>query len=73
MGRSVAVVLMVTGIALIGTITAAVAAWFVNVVRTSATADAEDEHADALTLLQQQVVDLTDEVRGLRDELRLHD
>ena len=36
-GRVVASVLMVTGVALFGTITAAVAAWFVNVVRTSET------------------------------------
>lgn len=69
LGRWVAVVLMVTGIALIGTITAAVAAWFVNIVRNASTADVDDQHTDALTALQAQVADLVTEVRTLRAEL----
>jgi len=68
-GRWVAVILMFTGIALIGTITAAVAAWFVNIVRSSATADNDDQQADAIGALQQHVRDLTDEIRELRREV----
>ena len=71
LGRWVAVVLMLTGIALIGTITAAVAAWFVNIVRTSATAETDEEQTDAVSVLQRQVLDLTDEIRALRQEVRL--
>jgi voltage-gated potassium channel len=71
-GRWVAVVLMITGIALIGTITAAVASWFVNIVRTASTADADDdddEHTDAMKALQAQVAELTTEARALRTEI----
>lgn len=62
---------MLTGIALIGTITAAVAAWFVNIVRTSATSATDGEQTDAISVLQRQVLDLTDEIRALRQEVRL--
>lgn len=40
LGRLMATLLMLTGIALVGTITAAVASWFVNVVRNAATESA---------------------------------
>jgi len=45
-GRLMAGVLMVTGIALVGTITASVAAYFVNLVRKSSTAATEEAASD---------------------------
>lgn len=71
LGRWVAVALMVTGIALIGTITAAVASWFVNIVRNASTADVDDHRTEALTALEDQVASLVAEVRALRSELSL--
>lgn len=74
-GRVTAVILMPTGIALVGTVTAAVAAWFVNIVRTSATEDtdaqASDERATMAAHLERlgSVVEaLTAEVAALRAE-----
>ena len=76
-GRLVAIVLMVTGIALVGTITAAVAAWFVQVVRSSsADQGASDERAillDEVRALHRAVASLHQDVaalRGLLDETR---
>lgn len=60
-GRVVAVALMVTGIALLGVITAAIASWFVEKVGEVQAA----EHRTGA-----QVNELVDEVRRLREELR---
>lgn len=59
-GRLVAVALMVTGIALLGVITAAIASWFVE--RVGEVQAAEDRTA-------QQVAELAAEVRALREHL----
>ena len=48
---------MLTGIALLGVVTAAVAAWFVNVVRTSATAAEVQAAANE--------IDVTDQISAL--------
>ncbi len=64
-GRFVAVLLMVAGIALLGVVTAAVAAWFVN--RVADAAQREDAAADAVLL--GEVRALAEEVRVLRAEL----
>jgi voltage-gated potassium channel Kch len=76
-GRITAVILMLTGIALVGTITAAVAAWFVNIVRNSANeatnAQASDERAELaqhVSRLRAAVETLTTEVAALRAERR---
>lgn len=68
-GRTMAAVLMITGIALVGTITAAVAAWFVNIVRTASTAEADDEAEDERQVLLAEVRALTTSVDALRTEL----
>jgi voltage-gated potassium channel len=60
-GRLVAVGLMVTGIALLGVITAALASWFVEKL-------AEVQAAEERT--EEEVTDLAAEVRALRAELR---
>jgi voltage-gated potassium channel len=60
-GRLVAVGLMITGIALLGVVTAALASWFVE--RLSKVEAAEDRTA-------QQISELTAEVRALRAEVR---
>lgn len=60
-GRLVAVALMLAGIALLGVVTATVAAWFVERVT-------EVQRAEAAT--RSQVEELTSEVRALRHELR---
>lgn len=64
-GRLVAVLLMLSGIGLLGVVTASVASWFVNRVAEAARAD--DEADDALLLAQ--VRELAEEVRQLRAEL----
>ena len=69
-GRLYAVVLIITGIALIGTITAAVASWFVNLVRTAATAEADKADADNHAELLARIDSLTTSVADLRDEVR---
>ena len=68
-GRLVAVLLMVAGIALLGTVTAAVASWFVG--RVADAARAEDDAADAASeeALRAELRALTEEVRRLRSEL----
>ena len=75
-GRLVAVLLMVAGIALLGTVTAAVASWFVGRVADAArtegrAARAEDDAADAAAdeALRAELRELTAEVRRLRAEL----
>jgi len=67
-GRLMAAVLMLTGIALLGTITAAVAAWFVNVVRTAAT-DTAEPLANTEADLGAQIADLTIAVSRLNAEV----
>jgi voltage-gated potassium channel len=69
LGRVMAVVLMLTGIALVGTITAAVASWFVNVVRTSATENAAPLVAGEADLTA-RVAELTSTVEQVHAELR---
>ncbi len=64
-GRLVAVLLMLSGIGLLGVVTASVASWFVN--RVAEAARAEDEAEDAALLAQ--VRELAEEVRQLRSEL----
>ena len=61
-------VLMLTGIALLGVITAAVAAWFVNGVRTSTT-QAEALAAAADIDLTDQIGDLISKVDDIYAEL----
>jgi voltage-gated potassium channel len=64
-GRLVAVLLMLSGIALLGVVTAAVAAWFVR--RVAEAAQAQDGEDGAALLAR--VRELTEEVRALRAEL----
>jgi voltage-gated potassium channel len=64
-GRLVAVLLMLSGIGLLGAVTASVASWFVN--RVAEAAQAKEDEDDAALLAQ--VRDLTAEVRQLRSEL----
>nr|WP_281371993.1 potassium channel family protein [Modestobacter versicolor] len=64
-GRLVAVLLMVSGIALLGVVTAAVASWFVG--RVAEAAQAQDDADDAALLTE--VRELAEEVRRLRAEL----
>jgi voltage-gated potassium channel len=68
-GRLVAGLLMVAGIALLGTVTAAVASWFVR--RVADAARAEDDAADAAAdaAMRAEVRALAEEVRLLRAEL----
>jgi voltage-gated potassium channel len=75
-GRLVAVLLMVAGIALLGTVTAAVASWFVGRVADAARSEdeaarARDDAADAAAdeAMRAEVRALTEEVRRLRAEL----
>jgi voltage-gated potassium channel len=64
-GRLVAVLLMLSGIALLGVVTAAVASWFVG--RVAEAAQAQDDADDAA--LRAEVRQLAAEVRALRAEL----
>lgn len=68
-GRVVAGVLMATGIALVGTLTAAVAAWFVNIVRSSETASTEERADHERQELLAQLAELTNSVEALRSEV----
>jgi len=68
-GRWIAVGLMITGIALLGTITAAVAAWFVNIVRNAATEDINNEEISRLVHIEEQVALMSEQVQALRREL----
>jgi len=71
-GRLVALVLMVTGIALVGTITATVAAWFVQLVRTGSDQIASDERSVVLAevrALHGAVASLHEELAALRKSL----
>ncbi|PPF20934.1 potassium channel family protein, partial [Rathayibacter tritici] len=64
-GRFIAAGIMLGGIALIGVVTATLASYIVERVAQ------HDENADKRT--QEQVRELTDEIRLLREELREHD
>ena len=68
-GRAVAAVLMVTGVALIGTVTAAVAAWFVNAVRQASTAAGEADAATERADIQRQLAELQASVEALHQRL----
>ena len=68
-GRLMAGLLMITGIALVGTITAAVASWFVNVVRRSETAEFEEEEIDERVELRDQVASVLTAVENLQREV----
>jgi voltage-gated potassium channel len=68
-GRFMAALLMITGIALVGTITAAVASWFVNVVRQSETAEIEEEATDERMQLRDQLVSVLAAVENLQREV----
>ena len=61
---------MLTGIALVGTITAAVASWFVNIVRTASSSEVEQEASDERRELAEEVRALSDVIEGLRAEVR---
>lgn len=63
-GRLVAVALMLTGMALVGAITATLASWLVD-----QTDDADDEERERIT--RQKVAELHEDVRSLRSELAL--
>ncbi|TCO41013.1 voltage-gated potassium channel [Kribbella antiqua] len=63
-GRLVAVALMIAGIALLGTITASLAAWFLEHVQTVEQASSES---------QAELAELTAEVRALRAQLSTND
>ncbi|SDY62834.1 voltage-gated potassium channel [Modestobacter sp. DSM 44400] len=65
-GRLVAVLLMLSGIALLGVVTASVASWFVG--RVAEAAQAQQDVRDDAALLG-QVRELAEEVRALRAEL----
>jgi len=68
-GRFVGAVLMVTGIGLLGTVTAAVAAWFVNIVRAPADAESADTDTSVIVLMTQlsaKVDELRAEMAGMR-------
>lgn len=69
-GRGFAALLIVTGIALIGTITAAIASYFVNIARSAETAGAEETAADERATLQASVDALTANVVALTEEVR---
>lgn len=62
-GRLVAAVLMIAGVALIGVVTATVAAWLVQ--RVSRPGQAEDEGETSIAELRAQVAELTEAVREL--------
>ena len=68
-GRAVAVILMLTGIALVGTMTAAIAAWFVGSTqkanRKAAEEDEDQAQAERSILLAEVAA-----VRAALDELR---
>ena len=68
-GRFIAGLLMITGIALVGTITAAVASWFVNVVRQSETAEFEEEVTDERTELREQLASVLAAIEELQREV----
>lgn len=61
---------MVTGIALVGTITAAVAAWFVNIVRTASTTETDDAAEQERAELPAELRTLRESVESLREEVR---
>jgi voltage-gated potassium channel len=69
-GRGLAVLLTITGIALIGTITAAISSYFVNIVRTAQTATITDDDAEDRAELLDRVRALALSVDALREEVR---
>lgn len=67
-GKCIAVGLMITGIALIGVVTATLASWIVDRV-SSETSKRAEESDDEIKQLQSSVAELTETVATLRDEL----
>jgi voltage-gated potassium channel len=71
-GRAVAVILMLTGIALVGTMTAAIAAWFVGSTqkanREQAESDAEQAQKER-TLLIAELAAVKSSLEELRSEI----
>ncbi|GAB3686124.1 potassium channel family protein [Angustibacter aerolatus] len=70
-GRAVAVGLMVTGIALVGVVTAALASWFVD--RLSEVQAAEDRTGDQMDELAAEVRALRREVQAMREQAARRD
>lgn len=75
LGRMMAVLLMLTGIALVGTVTAAVASWFVNLVRNAASSGqapilaAEHDLSAQITALAATVERLSGQLAAVRTEI----
>ncbi len=69
LGRLVAIALMVTGIALVGVITAAIASYFVNLVRKSSTADRDAEALSEREFMLGEIADFRESVSSLHDKL----
>jgi voltage-gated potassium channel len=70
LGRAYAGLLMITGVALIGTLTAAVASWFVNIVLNASTDVIEAEAANDRAVLLAEIRSLSASVEELRSEVR---
>ena len=68
-GRVMAVMLMLTGIALVGVVTAAVASYFVNLVRQATTAQADEDASDKHELLLAEIQALRASVDALHARL----
>ncbi len=69
LGRLVAIALMVTGIALLGVVTAAIASYFVNLVRKSSTSDRDAEASSERELMLGEIEDLRESVSSLHEKL----
>jgi voltage-gated potassium channel len=72
-GRAVAVILMLTGIALVGTITAAVAAWFVGSTQKAnrrAAEEDEDQAQAERSILLAEIAAVRTSLEELRAEIR---
>lgn len=70
-GRFIAVGMMITGIALLGIVTASLASWLLDRIRSTQKA-AQPADSDAMADLSGQVAALTKEVLALRDDLHRH-
>jgi type II secretory pathway pseudopilin PulG len=67
--RAIAVILMLTGIALVGTITAAIASWFVGSTQKANRAAAEEDAEQAQKERQTLIAELAS-VKATLDQLR---
>jgi len=68
LGRAIAVVTMIGGVALIGVVTATLASWIVERVSADNTALVEKEEA-TITLTRRELAALTEQIQALRDEV----